>query len=91
MKDRDNFNIFGNGNDQSKESSNKANIKFSIFDGKEIDKPIKIENKNQNNEILHQGLKDKDIEKKEDDFSGKEFKTQILKKGKKKRINYIRV
>ena len=46
MKDRDNFNIFGNGNDQSKESSNKANIKFSIFDGKEIDKPIKIENKN---------------------------------------------
>ena len=85
MKDRDNFNIFGNGNDQSKESSNKANIKFSIFDGKEIDRPIKIENKNQNNEILHQGLKDKDIEKKEDDFSGKEFKTQILKKGKKKK------
>ena len=94
MKDRDNYNIFGNGNDRSKESSNKANIKYSIFSGKEIDRPIKIENKNQNqnlnqiNEIIQQGLKD--IENKDDDLSGKEFKTQILKKGKKKKISYTR-
>ena len=87
MKDRDNYNIFGNGNDQSKESSNKANIKFSIFSGKEIDRPIKIDNinqnqnLNQNNEIIQQGLKD--IENKDDELSGKEFKTQILKKTKK--------
>ena len=95
MKDRDNFNIFGNGNDQSKESSNKANIKFSIFSGKEIDRPIKIENKNlnlnlnqnlnQNNENLQQGLKN--IENKDDDLSGKEYKTQIIKKSKKKKNN----
>ena len=91
MKDRDNYNIFGNGNDRSKESSNKANIKYSIFSGKEIDRPIKIENKNENqnqnvnqiNEVIQQGLKD--IENKDNDLSGKEFKTQILKKSKKKK------
>ena len=85
MKDRDNFNIFGNGNNQANESSNKPNAKFSLFDGKEIDRPIKIENNNKNNEILQQGLKD--IENKEDDLSGKEFKTQIKKKSKKKMNN----
>ena len=89
MKDRDNYNIFGNGNDQSKESSNKANIKYSIFSGKEIDRPIKIENKkkdqilNQINENIQPELKE--IENKDDDLSGKEFKTQILKKTKKKK------
>ena len=85
MRDRDNYNIFGNGNDQSKESSSKGNIKFSIFDGKEIDRPIKIGNNNKNNEILQQELKD--IKIKDDDLSAKDFKTQITKKSKKKKNN----
>lgn len=85
MKDRDNYNFFGNGNDQSKDSSNRGNFKFSIFDAREIDRPIKIGNNNKNNEIFQQELKD--IKIKDDDLSAKDFKTQITKKSKKKKNN----